>query len=118
MNKYKICFFFRFSRFRIFNVNLKKIEKNFFFGNFEQKKYVNFFYFFRWASPPEPPIGAAPLDPAYFWIEDYSQNRFALNGIQELPASVVFGIMQHQNKIIFFKRAQIYMKDPQSAESK
>ena len=29
-----------------------------------------------------PSTGAAPLDPAYFWIEDSSRNRFTVNGIQ------------------------------------
>ena len=31
-------------------------------------------------SPPAPPTGTTPMDPACFWIEDPSRNRFALNG--------------------------------------
>ena len=30
---------------------------------------------------PAPPTGAAPLDLAWFWIEESSRNRFTLNGI-------------------------------------
>ena len=31
--------------------------------------------------PPAPSTGAAPLDPACFWIEEPSRNRLGLNGI-------------------------------------
>ena len=34
--------------------------------------------------------GAAPLDPACFWIEDSSLNRFALNGISAKNLDIFF----------------------------
>ena len=42
--------------------------------------------------PPVLLTRAAPLDPACFWIKDSSQNRFALNDIQDLPVPVFFYI--------------------------
>ena len=54
------------------------------------KKIEQIVFFCGGLRHPAPPTGAAPLDPACFWIEDSSRNRFALNGIQELPASGFF----------------------------
>ena len=53
--------------------------ENFFNKNIVEKK-CNFFYE-RGFRLPAPPTGTAPLEPACFWIENPSRNRFALDGI-------------------------------------
>ena len=40
--------------------------------------------------PPASPTRSAPLDPACFWIEDSSRNRFALNGISAVSPTRFF----------------------------
>ena len=45
-----------------------------------KRKKFNFFPCGGLCSP-TPPTGAAPLDPAWFWVEDSSRNRFALKPI-------------------------------------
>ena len=51
---------------------------------------IQFFIFLRRALPPRTPTEATPLDPACFWIENSSRNRFALNGIQGIACFIVF----------------------------
>ena len=48
---------------------------------------------------PARPIGAAPLNPACFWIENSSWNRFALNGIQIIAGFTVFFCITRKIKI-------------------
>ena len=50
--------------------------------NFSKKILVEHFLF--------PPTGAASQDPACFWIEDPSRNRFALNGISVKNPNIFF----------------------------
>ena len=74
------------SRFPIFHVNLKNFSTIFFFWNFEksyEKKIASFFWSY------------VVLELARFArgrIQDSSFNRFALNGIPELPATLFFGM--------------------------
>ena len=46
---------------------------------YTQNYFVEFFYY-----------GWVALDPTYFWIEDSSWNRVALNGIQRIACFMVF----------------------------
>ena len=57
-----------------------------------------------------PPTGAAPLDPACFWIEDSSGNRFVLNGISAKNLNIFFieiffFLTQH---FFFSKSSELY----------
>ena len=45
------------------------------------------------ASPPTPPAGATPLDPACFWIEDPSRNRLASMAYFAKPDFQVFAYL-------------------------
>ena len=88
---------------KIFSSDLKKIVHTFqmiiriFFLMLE--KFLNiflvkifFFIFFMSGElrPPASPTRSAPLDPACFWIEDSSRNRFALNGISAVSPTRFF----------------------------
>ena len=64
------------------NWNFEKCWKIFNFGGF---------------CPPAPPPGLHPLDPACFWIEDFSRNRYALNGIQRIACFTVFFLHNSKN---------------------
>ena len=50
----------------------------------------NIFFYSQGLRPPAPTTGAAPLDPPYFWIEDPSRNRLALNGISAKIRTRIF----------------------------
>ena len=58
------------------------------------------------------PAGDAPLDPACFWIEDSSGNRFVLNGISAKNLNIFFieiffFLTQH---FFFSKSSELYPK--------
>ena len=102
-------------------IHIFKILNNIFFSQGNQENIFGY--------PPAPPNGAAPLDPAFFWIEDSSQNRFALNGIQRIFCYSVFLLQKSKtwvflffsrlrSNFFFFKSIQIYIKEPQLAEYK
>ena len=60
---------------------------------------IQFFFSCGGLCPPAPPTEATPLDPACFWIENSSRNRFALNGIQRIACFTVFFCITRKIKI-------------------
>ena len=95
------------SREKIFSIK-KCSKKNF--------VYIFFPYLFIFYGgelrPPAPPTGAPPLEPAYFWIEDTSGNRFALNDIS--AKNLIFFIenlfLLNLRKYIILKTVWIVLK--------
>ena len=54
--------------------------------------------FFQEVTPPDPAPGDPPPGSRCFWIEETSGNKFALNGVQKLPATVFFSwSLTHHN---------------------
>ena len=80
----------------MFQTILRKVFLgNFFFEkmkkNFVNSSFFNIFFFHgQGASSPNTPHGAAPLNPACFWIENPSRNRLALNGISAINPTRYF----------------------------